>query len=109
MTYTACMSNESLSPEYVRKVAKLSRLALSDEQVAKYGAQMSAVLGYMERLRELDLRDVEPMANVGGTTNRLDPDEPGKMLPNSALMKIAPETMPPFVKVPKVLGEGGGA
>ncbi|MBX3380173.1 MAG: Asp-tRNA(Asn)/Glu-tRNA(Gln) amidotransferase subunit GatC [Phycisphaeraceae bacterium] len=103
------MSHESLSPDYVRRIAKLSRLSLTDEQVAQYGARMSAVLGYMNRLRELNLEGVEPMANVGGTTNRFDEDVPGPTLSNDALMKIAPDTMPPFVKVPKVLGEGGGA
>ncbi len=103
------MSGQSLSPEYVRKIAKLSRLSLTDAQVAEYGAQMSAILGHMNRLRELDLKDVEPMANVGGTTNSLGEDVPGPTLPNEALMKIAPDTMPPFVKVPKVLGEGSGA
>jgi len=103
------MSHEPLSPDYVRRIAKLSRLSLTDEQVEQYGARMSAVLGYMDRLRELNLDDVEPMANVGGTTNRLEDDVPGPTLSNEALMKIAPDTMPPFVKVPKVLGEGGGA
>ncbi len=103
------MSHGPLSPDYVRRIAKLSRLSLTDEQVEQYSARMSAVLGYMDRLRELKLDDVEPMANVGGTTNRLDEDTPGPTLSNEALMKIAPDTMPPFVKVPKVLGEGGGA
>ncbi|MBS0190693.1 MAG: Asp-tRNA(Asn)/Glu-tRNA(Gln) amidotransferase subunit GatC [Phycisphaerales bacterium] len=103
------MSGQTLSNDYVRKVAKLSRLNLTDEQVRQYGAQMSAVLGYMNRLRELDLEGTEPMANVGGTTNRLDEDVPGQTLPNAALMKIAPDSMAPFVKVPKVLGDGGGA
>jgi len=103
------MSHGPLSPDYVRRIAKLSRLSLTDEQVEQYGARMSAVLGYMERLRELKLDDVEPMANVGGATNRLDEDTPGPTLSNEALMKIAPDTTPPFVKVPKVLGEGGGA
>lgn len=103
------MSHEKLSDEYVRKIAKLSRLALTDAQVSEYGARMSAVLGFMDRLRELKLDDVEPMANVGGTTNRLDEDTPRQTLSNDALMKIAPDKMPPFVKVPKVLEEGGGS
>lgn len=101
--------HEPLPAEYVRRIARLSRLSLTDAQVAEYGARMSAVLGYMDRLRSLDLEGIEPMANVGGTTNRLDEDVPGPTLSNAALMQIAPDKMPPFVKVPKVLGEGGGA
>lgn len=101
--------SEPLSEAYVRKVAKLARLALSDEQVRLYQGQLSAVLGYVERLRELKLDGVDPLANVGETVNRFRDDVPGAMLPNEALMRIAPESMPPFVKVPKVIGDGGGA
>jgi aspartyl-tRNA(Asn)/glutamyl-tRNA(Gln) amidotransferase subunit C len=112
VAYSPLMSADAekiLSAEYVRKVAALSRLALTDAQVAQYRGQLSGVLGYVQRLRELNLDGVEPLANVGGETNRLDDDVPGPTLSNEALMKIAPESMPPFVKVPKVLGDGGGA
>lgn len=100
---------ESLSENYVRKVAKLARLALSDEQVRLYQAQLSSVLVYVERLRELKLDGVDPLTNVGESVNRLGVDAPGPMLPNEALMRIAPASVPPFVEVPKVIGDGGGA
>ena len=112
VAYSPAMSadaEKTLSAEYVRKVAALSRLALTDAQVEQYRGQLSGVLGYVQRLRELNLEGVEPLANVGGETNRLDDDVPGPTLSNEALMKIAPESMPPFVKVPKVFGDGGGA
>jgi aspartyl-tRNA(Asn)/glutamyl-tRNA(Gln) amidotransferase subunit C len=99
----------TLSAEEVRKVARLSRLALSDAEVEQYRAQLASVLGYIQRLRELDLAGVEPMAHAGDEVNRLDPDEPGPTLPTETLLKMAPETMGPFLKVPKVLDEGGGA
>ena len=41
--------------------------------------------------------------------NRLDDDAPGPTLANSDLMRSVPDTMEPFIKVPKVLGEGEGA
>jgi len=101
--------SEPLSEAYVRKVAKLARLALTDDQVRLYQGQLSAVLGYVERLGELKLEGVDPLANVGETVNRFREDVPGEMLKNEALMAIAPDVMPPFVKVPKVIGDGGGA
>lgn len=101
--------HHQLSADYVRKVARLARLAPSDEQVEKYRGQLSAIITYMERLKTLDLAGVEPLANVGDFTNRMDEDGPGETLPNAVLMKMAPETMEPFIKVPKVLDEGGGA
>ena len=46
------------------------------------------------------------MAHVGGGANRLDDDAPGPTLVNSDLMRSVPDTMAPFTKVAKVLGEG---
>ncbi len=98
-----------LTPDEVRKVARLSRLALTDGQVDQYRTQLSAILGYVERLQRLDLKGVEPMPHVGETVNRLDDDVPGPTLTNATLMQMAPETLPPFIKVPKVIGDGGAA
>ncbi len=104
------MSGSSkLTADEVRKVARLSRLALTDEQVERYRGQLSAILGYVQRLQQVDLAGVEPMAHVGEAVNRLDDDVPGPTLPTQALMKMAPDTMPPFIKVPKVIGDGGAA
>lgn len=100
---------DPLSPDTVRKVARLSRLALDDAQVEQYRVQLSAILGHMDRLNELDLEGVEPLAHAADAANRFAPAEPGPTLPNSALMDMAPDPMPPFIKVPKVLDEGGGA
>jgi aspartyl-tRNA(Asn)/glutamyl-tRNA(Gln) amidotransferase subunit C len=95
----------------VRKVASLSRLALSEDQVEEYRTRLSAVLGYVERLRELELTGVEPLWNPVESTNRLFDDVPGPTLGVEALMALLPEggAMRPYIKVPKVLGEGGGA
>lgn len=104
--------NPGLTDADVRKVARLARLELSDAQVHAMRDQLAAVLGYVERLRGLDLTGVEPMAHVGEGgrgVNRLDEDVPGPTLSNADLMRMAPEKMEPFVKVPKVLGDGGGA
>lgn len=103
------MADPSLTPDQVRKVARLSRLAIPEDQIEMHRARLSAVLGYMERLRELDLGDVAPMANVGETTNRFDADEVGPTIPNAVFMAMAPGRMEPFITVPKVLEDGGGA
>lgn len=102
-------SSNALTHDAVRRVATLSRLALDDTTIGAYAEQLSATLGYIERLRELDLEGVEPLTNPMDATNRLGADEPGETLDTEALMKMAPAKAPPFVRVPKVLGEGGGA
>lgn len=99
----------SLSPDQVRQIARLARLSLSDAQVAAYQTQLSSILAHMDTLRKLDLAGVEPLTHIAESVNRLDDDVPGPTLPNEVLMKMAAAAMPPFVKVPKVLDEGGGA
>jgi aspartyl-tRNA(Asn)/glutamyl-tRNA(Gln) amidotransferase subunit C len=100
---------EPLSADAVRKVASLSRLALTDAEVVQFQSQLGTVLTYIERLRELDLTGVEPLAHVGELFNRLRDDTPGPTLSNEQAMALAPDAMGAFYKVPKVLGDGGGA
>ncbi len=98
-----------LSPDAVRKIARLARLDVPDDQVARAAARLDAVLDYVERLASLDLEGVEPLTHVGGEVNRLDEDAPGPTLPAEAVARLAPESFGPFIRVPKVMGEGGGA
>ncbi|MFM9957507.1 MAG: Asp-tRNA(Asn)/Glu-tRNA(Gln) amidotransferase subunit GatC [Phycisphaerales bacterium] len=98
-----------LSQDDVRRIARLSRLALSDDQLESARSSMGAVLGHMATLRELDLEGVEPMVYPSDIENRMDADEPRPGLPTDVLMKMAPDAAPPFVKVPKVIGGGAGA
>lgn len=98
-----------LSEEQVRHVAKLSRLRLSDEEVHRMSEQLSAVLGYVSQLSELDVEGVEPMAHALDMSNVFRDDEPGPALSIEAVLANAPAKDPPFFKVPKVLGEGSGA
>lgn len=98
-----------LSAEAVRKVASLSRLAITEDQVALYQHQLSDVLSYIDRLRTLNLDGVEPLTHAGDTTNRMRADEPGPLLTNEAALSLAPDAQPPYFKVPKVIGDGGGA
>ncbi|MFG0258910.1 MAG: Asp-tRNA(Asn)/Glu-tRNA(Gln) amidotransferase subunit GatC [Phycisphaerales bacterium JB041] len=103
-----------LTPQDIQKLARLSRLEVGAGDVDRYRAELGAVLGWMERLGEMDLDGVEPMtrAETGDGANhgnRLDDDNPGPVLANDVVMGLAPEAMPPFFRVPRVLGEGGGA
>ena len=100
---------EKLTDEQVRHVAMLGRLKLDDEQIHHMAEQMSAVLDYMDKLNELDVEGVEPMAHPLEMTNKLRADEPGACLPIEQVLGNAPESDPPYFKVPKVLGEGSGA
>jgi aspartyl-tRNA(Asn)/glutamyl-tRNA(Gln) amidotransferase subunit C len=101
--------SETLSLDDVRRVAQLSRLALTEAQIEEARGQMGAVLRHMDSLRRLDLTNVEPMVYPSDIRNRMDDDVERPGLSTAALIKLAPDAAPPFVKVPKVLGGGGGA
>lgn len=100
---------EAITEQDVRHVAKLSRLSLSDEQVHHFTEQLEAVLEYIGKLNELDVEGVEPMAHPLDITNALREDVPGEALSEDAALANAPARDGAFFKVPKVLGDGGGA
>jgi aspartyl-tRNA(Asn)/glutamyl-tRNA(Gln) amidotransferase subunit C len=103
---------QPLSAEQVRAVARLARLELSEDRIQQLRGELGAVLAYMDALREVDVDGVEPMTHPNDALASLDEDKErtsSETLSTDAFMAIAPETTPPFVSVPKVIGEGGGA
>lgn len=99
----------ALSLPDVRKVAKLARLDLSPEQADRYRTQLAAILSYVGRLQALDLAAVEPLSSPIEQAGRLAADVEGPTLSPQTLAAIAPASFEAFVKVPKILGDGGAA
>lgn len=64
----------SLTPTQVRHIAKLARLQISDSEVEKYAKELSAILEYVEKLKEVKTDGVEPTAQVTGQSNVLRGD-----------------------------------
>ena len=98
-----------LTEQEVRKVAKLSRLNLTEEEVHHFAQQLSSVLGYVSKLGELDVDEIEPMAHAMDVTNALREDVAARDLTPDEALHNAPAKDEPFFKVPKVIGEGSGA
>ena len=112
MPDTPANSGQPISEDDVRKVAKLARLTLTDEEVHHFTDQLAAVLGYIGKISELDVEGVEPMAHPLDLTNVFREDVEDKDNPahsRDALLANAPDRAEAFFKVPKVLGDGGGA
>ena len=59
----------SLSKDEVLHIAKLARLTLTDAELDKYAKQLSGILEYVEKLKEIDAKGVEPTAQVTGLYN----------------------------------------
>lgn len=98
------MDQVGISPQQVRHVARLARLELSDEQAARYSVQLASILQYVAKIGEVDTSAVEPMAHVLPLTNVFREDEAGPSLPLEQVLLNAPDTDPPFFKVPKIIG-----
>ena len=95
---------ELLNLDEVRRVAKLARLKLSDEQLQQYRGELSSVLEHIAKLSELDVHNVEPMSHPHDLTNRLDEDEVIAPMGVEQLLQIAPAVQDQLLAVPKVLG-----
>jgi aspartyl-tRNA(Asn)/glutamyl-tRNA(Gln) amidotransferase subunit C len=94
----------ALSLEEVRRIAALARLRLSPEEERTFAVQLSAILGHVEQLRELDVSGVEPMTHAlaaGEVTLR--PDALGVSLAPSDALANAPAREGTYFKVPRII------
>jgi aspartyl-tRNA(Asn)/glutamyl-tRNA(Gln) amidotransferase subunit C len=103
------MSESAITLEQVRHVAKLSRLALSDQQLHKFAAQLEPILQYIAKISQADITGIEPMAHAVPLSNVLREDIVGPSLPLEKVLQNAPDTDGPFFKVPKILSDDDSA
>jgi aspartyl-tRNA(Asn)/glutamyl-tRNA(Gln) amidotransferase subunit C len=75
----------------VQHVARLARLRLDDGEVEQMSSELSAVLGHIEKLSELDLEGVPPTSHVTDVVNVLREDEPRPSLSTERALESAPE------------------
>jgi aspartyl-tRNA(Asn)/glutamyl-tRNA(Gln) amidotransferase subunit C len=100
---------EKIDQELVRKVAKLSRLELTEAEVEEFTGQLSAILDYMEKMNELDTTSVEPLAHCLPISNVFREDSVKESLGTEKTLANAPQRDGEFFKVPKILDDSSGA
>ncbi len=93
-----------LSKEEILKIAKLSRLKVSDADVESVSARLDELLHHMEDLRSLDLSEVEPMTGVEDAPTVLREDIPQPSLSHEQAFANAPEVENDHFVIPKVIG-----
>lgn len=89
--------------DQVRKVARLARLDLPDADLAVMAQQLTAILGYVDQLKELNTDGVEPLAHPLPVQNVFRPDEPRPSLTPDEALRNAPARSGDFFAVPAVL------
>ena len=87
----------------VKYVAHLARLALTPEEEKSLGAQLGSILGYIEKLRELDVSGVEPTAHAVPMVNVTRADEIRPSLSHEEALRNAPKQSGGLFIVPKVV------
>ena len=100
---------KKIDQSQVRKVAKLSRLDLTEGEVQEFTGQLSAILDYVEKMNELDTTGVEPLAHCLPVSNVLREDSAQDSLGTEKVLANAPQRDDEFFKVPKILDDGSGA
>ena len=81
----------------------------TDDEVARFSTQLSAILGYVEKLNELDTDSVEPLAHCLPIHNVFREDVVTESLDTALALENAPQHFENFFKVPKILEDDSGA
>jgi aspartyl-tRNA(Asn)/glutamyl-tRNA(Gln) amidotransferase subunit C len=84
----------------VLHVARLARLRLTDDQVERMSSELSTILDHIEKINELDLREVAPTSHVTPLENVLRPDEPRPSWPRERVLAEAPDVAEGGFRVP---------
>ena len=92
-----------LTREGIECVAVLARLRLTPEEQASLTEDLDHILGYMEKLNQLDTADVEPFNHAGNIENTLRDDRVTNQPNADALLANAPARDATFFKVPKII------
>ena len=100
---------EKIDKGLVQKVAKLSRLELTDPEVEEFTGQLSAILEYVEKMNELDTSNVKPLAHCLPISNVFREDLPKESIGSEKALANAPQRDGNFFKVPKILDDSSGA
>jgi aspartyl-tRNA(Asn)/glutamyl-tRNA(Gln) amidotransferase subunit C len=87
----------------VKYIAHLARLSLTPDEEQKIGAQLGNILGYIEKLKEVDVTGVEPTAHAFPLVNVTRPDEIRPSLSNEEALMNAPAKAGGLFIVPKII------
>jgi aspartyl-tRNA(Asn)/glutamyl-tRNA(Gln) amidotransferase subunit C len=86
--------------EQVLHVARLARLALSEDEIERMAGELSGILEHVERMNELDPDGVEPTSHVVELENVLRPDEARPSWPRERVLEAAPDPADGAFRVP---------
>jgi aspartyl-tRNA(Asn)/glutamyl-tRNA(Gln) amidotransferase subunit C len=100
-----CSVVSQISRDEVAHLARLARLALTDDELDSYAGQLDAILTHVGQIQAVDVAGVEPTDNPLKAVNVTRPDEKTPCLTQQEALAGAPEALDGRFAVPQILGE----
>ena len=95
-----------ITKEDVKKIASLSKLEFTEEELEKFTSQIEDIMNMSHQLSKIDTEGLKPTINVTNAVNIMREDVAEKGVDRDELMKNVPEHEDGFIKVPAILDEG---
>ncbi|MEA1963934.1 MAG: Asp-tRNA(Asn)/Glu-tRNA(Gln) amidotransferase subunit GatC [Candidatus Aerophobetes bacterium] len=95
---------KGIDKEQTRYIAHLARLKLSEEEEEKFTKQLSDILAYVDKLKEVNTKNTPPTSHVLFFNNVFREDEKKSSLPLKEVLSIAPQQKRGYFQVPKIIG-----
>jgi len=92
-----------VNDELIEKLANLSKLKFDEKEKEAIKADLQKMISFVEKLNELDLKDVEPLLHMNAEKNNWRKDEIKGSVDRDEALKNAPQKDDRFFKVPKVI------
>lgn len=94
----------NIDKEVIKKIAHLARLELNDEAEKNMHKDFNKILSWMDKLNEVNTKDVEPLIHMSEEVNVLRDDVAVNALSHEEALKNAPKKDSDYFRVPKFLG-----
>lgn len=91
-----------ITEDEVKHIAGLARIGINNKEIEKYQKEMSAILDWMEQLKEVDITNVEPTAQITGLENITRADKTDDFENKSKIIDLFPEKKDRYDKVKSI-------
>ena len=93
----------AIDKETVKYVAHLARIELKPRELEKLSGQLQDILGFIDKLKKIEIKDINPTSHILAINNVLREDKPGESLSVEQVLENAPQREGNFFVVPKVI------
>jgi aspartyl-tRNA(Asn)/glutamyl-tRNA(Gln) amidotransferase subunit C len=93
----------AIDKQTVKYVAHLARIELQEKELEKISGQLQDILGFIDKLKKIDIKDISPTSHILPINNVLREDVPQESLSSQKALMNAPQKEGSFFVVPKVI------